>query len=324
MRSPQKLTALRLAAAIPARGVARRMARFRSWTSAHPTMVTLAGSLVVTAALVIALVDKRGDFVAALHAAPIWILGIAIALHVVWLIARSEAWHVCVGAAGGSVTRRRLYRAASVGYLGNQFNGQFGLAVRIAALRRSAPRESPPPSVLIAAELPIVVVEVLLAAVASFTLIAPLGVPWWVTPVSMAATLAVIAGLTRVARNRREGFWRGFAVLRGLRGRGSIVALMVFAIGAQIARNWLVLQGIGIDVTVLDATALLIGIALLSLLPVGPSLGAAAAVLILGANGVAIAAAAGVVLTATGVVGALAFASWALVDRLRRRPALAS
>ena len=37
------------------------------------------------------------------------------------------------------VSRRRLYRAASLGYLGNTFNGQFGLAVRIAALRRSAP-----------------------------------------------------------------------------------------------------------------------------------------------------------------------------------------
>ena len=42
-------------------------------------------------------------------------------------------WHVCVGAAGGRVSRRRLYRAASVGYLGNIFNSQFGLAVRIAA-----------------------------------------------------------------------------------------------------------------------------------------------------------------------------------------------
>ncbi|HSJ17989.1 MAG TPA: hypothetical protein VK920_07840 [Solirubrobacterales bacterium] len=33
-----------------------------------------------------------------------------------WLVARSEAWSVCIGAAGGSVGRRRLYRASSVGY----------------------------------------------------------------------------------------------------------------------------------------------------------------------------------------------------------------
>jgi hypothetical protein len=96
------------------------------------------------------------------------ILGAAVLLQVVCLIARSEAWHVCGGAAGGSVNRRRLYRAASVGYLGNLFNSNFGLAVRIAALRRSAPSDSPRPSALVAAELPILIVEGALAAVMSF------------------------------------------------------------------------------------------------------------------------------------------------------------
>ncbi len=240
-----------------------------------------------------------------------------MALHVVWLIARSEAWHVCVGAAGGQVSRRRLYRAASLGYLGNTFNGQFGLAVRIAALRRSAPKESPNPSVLIAAELPIVVVEVTLAALTSFTLVGPLGIPWWVPLLCLGFGIAVIAGLTTVARDRREGFWKGFAVMRGLQGRTSIIGLVLFAVCAQIARNWLVLHGIGVDGSVLDATALLIGVAVIGLLPVGPSLGAAAAVLILGANGVAATAAAGALLTATGALGALCFASWALFDRLR-------
>jgi hypothetical protein len=279
--------------------------------------VTVAGSLLVAGALVFGLWDKRADFASALQLAPVWILGSAVLLHVAWLVARSEAWHVCVGAAGGGVSRRRLYRAASLGYLGNIFNGQFGLAVRIAALRRSAPRESPAPSVLIAAELPIVVVEVSLAALASFTLVAPLGVPWWVPMLCLAFGITVVAGLTRVARDRRDGFWNGLAVMRGLQGRSSIVGLIVFAVCAQIARNWLVLQGIGVDSSVLDATALLIGVAVIGLLPVGPSLGAAAAVVILGTNGVAAMAAAGTLLTATGACGALCFAAWALVDRLR-------
>lgn len=65
-----------------------------------------------------ALSGKRGDFSTALHAAPNWLLAIAALLQAVALVARSEAWHVCVGAAGGTVSRRRLYRAASVGYLG--------------------------------------------------------------------------------------------------------------------------------------------------------------------------------------------------------------
>jgi uncharacterized membrane protein YbhN (UPF0104 family) len=296
------------------------LTRARAWLRRHPAAVTIAGSLTVAIALAIALAGKRDEFTTALGLAPTWILALAVLLHVVWLVARSEAWHVCVGAAGGDVSRRRLYRAASVGYLGNLFNGQFGLAVRIAALRRSAPRESPAPSVLIAAELPIVVVEIALAALTSFTLIGPLGVPWWVPLLCLGATVGVIAGLTRIARFRREGFWRGLAVMRGLRGRSTIIALVVFAVCAQIARNWLVLQGIGVDASVLDAVALLIAVAVIGLLPVGPGLGAAAAVLILGAKGVGATAAAGALLTATGAAGALCFAAWALLDRWRQAP----
>ena len=52
----------------------------------------------------------------------------------------------------------------------------------------------------------------------------------------------------------------------------------------------------------------------LSQLPIGPSVGAAAVVLILGAQGVALTAAAGILLTATGTVGALGYAAWALAD----------
>jgi hypothetical protein len=71
---------------------------------------------------------------------------------------------------------------------------------------------------------------------------------------------------------------------------------------------------------VLDSTALLIGLAVVGLFPIGPSLGAATVVLILGTNGVAAEAAAGTLLTATAAAGALCFASWAVVDRLWMRP----
>jgi hypothetical protein len=289
----------------------------RAWMGRHPGTVTVIGSLVVAAALVIGLWGKRAEFGSAIGGASFLILAAAVVLQVIWLIARSEAWRVCVDAAGGSVGRRPLYRAASLGYLGNLFNSSFGLAVRIAALRRSAPAQSPKPSVLVAAELPIIVVEAGLAALMSFTLVAPLGIPWWVPLVCLAAAGGLIAGLTALCRNRRAGFWSGLAVMRGLRGRNAIIALVVFAVSAQVARNWLVLEGIGVDVSLLDAVALLIAAAVVGLLPVGPTLGAATAVLILGANGVAAVAAAGALLTATAAVGALCFACWALVDRLR-------
>jgi hypothetical protein len=73
-----------------------------------------------------------------------------------------------------------------------------------------------------------------------------------------------------------------------------------------------------VDASVFDSMALLIGLAVVGLFPVGPSLGAAAAVLILGTGGAAAAAAAGALLTVTAAVGAICFATWALVDRLWR------
>jgi hypothetical protein len=303
--------------------IRERVAALRSMLRRHPTAVSLAGGTVVAIALAIGLAGHGHEFVVALGSAPFWVLGAAVALHLLWLLARSEAWAVCIDAAGGSVSRKRLYHASSLGYLGNIFNGQFGLAVRIAALRRTAPTECPKASILLAAELPIVVIEAALAAICSFTLVGPLGVPWWVPLVCFAFMAAVLAGMQRVARHRREGFWTGIAVLRGMRGRSRIIALVCVAVVLQIARNWLLLNWCGVHASVFDSTALLIALAVVGLFPVGPSLGAASAVLILGSGGAAAAAAAGTLLTVTAAAAALCFASWALVDRLwlQRAPA---
>jgi hypothetical protein len=297
-----------------------RVAALRSTLRRHPTAVSLAGGTVVAIALAIGLAGHGHEFLVALGSAPIWVLGVAVGLHVLWLLARTEAWGVCIGAAGGSLGRRSLYRASSIGYLANIFNGQFGLAVRIGALRRSVPTECPRAPVLLTAELPIVVVEIGLAAIFSFTLVAPLGLPWWVPLVAFATVSAVFFGMHRVARNRLTGIWSGIAVLRETKGSGRLIALVCLAVVLQIARNWLLLNWSGVDASVLDSTALLIALAVIGLLPIGPSLGAATTVLILGADGMAASAAAGALLTATAAAGALCFASWAIVDRLWGRP----
>ena len=100
-------------------------------------------------------------------------------LQIVALVARSEAWHLTIEAAGGTVARRVLYRASSMQVLGSVINGQLGVAARIAALRRSSPDVCPQVPTLIAAEVPILSVEAALAVLTSFTLVAPLGLPWW-------------------------------------------------------------------------------------------------------------------------------------------------
>jgi uncharacterized membrane protein YbhN (UPF0104 family) len=287
------------------------------------------GSVGTAAILVLLLAGRREEFTEALSSASAAVLAVTVLLQVVALVARSEAWHLTIGAAGGEVKRRVLYRASSMQVLGGVINGHLGVAARIAALRRSSPEVCPQVPTLIAAEFPILAIEAMLAALTSFTLVGPLGLPWWLPIVGFAVVGAASVGLRRLALSRGRQLWRGLAVLRSLRGGGRVVGFVLIAVFAQILRNWLLLHAVGVDASLFDAVAVLIAVVTLGQLPVGPTVGAAAAVLILGSDGVAAAAAAGVLLTVTGTLGGLCFAAWAGADQLwsatrRRLPARVS
>ena len=286
--------------------------------------MTLAGSAIVVAVLAVVLAGHRAEFSTALAAAPPLVLLGALCLQVVALVSRSEAWHVSVGAAGSTVARRCVYRASAMGNLGSLLNTNLGAACRIGILRRTAPEETPRVGALVTAEVPIVTVEMTLAVLTSFTLVGPLGLPWWLPLIALGVAGLLIAGLGRLAGRHRRGFWCGLAVLRSVRGRNRLLVFVLVAVAAQIGRNWMMLHAVGVDASLFDSIAVLITMVTLSQLPLGPSVGAAAVVLILGASGVAATAAAGVLLTATGTAGALTFAGWAGADLLwrRRRPSL--
>jgi hypothetical protein len=189
------------------------------------------------------------------------------------------------------------------------------MAVRIASVRRTAPRQTPGPAALVAAEVPIITVELALVAIFSFTLVAPLSIPLWVPAIIIAAAAGLIAVLRRASGRHRTGLGAGLAVLR-LRSRGRLIVFALLAVCAQVLRNWLMLRAVGVDVSIFDSMALLIVMFTVGQLPIGPSTGPAATVLILGAHGVAATAAAGVLVTLTGIVGSLIFAAWALIDRI--------
>jgi uncharacterized membrane protein YbhN (UPF0104 family) len=299
--------------------LARSAAVVRRFGRRHRVLITVVGSLATAAVLVLVLAGRRDEFEAALSEAAVWVLAVTALLQLVALVARSEAWHLTIEAAGGTVDRRVLYRASSMQVLGSVINGQLGVAARIAALRRSSPAVSPQVPTLIAAEFPILAVEALLAALASFTLVAPLGLPWWLPIVAVAAIAAASAGLRQLALRKGRELWGGLAVLRRLGGGSRVVGFVLVAVFAQIFRNWLLLHAVGVDASFFDAIAVLIAVVTLGQLPVGPSVGAAAAVLILGSHGVAAAAAAGVLMTVTGTIGGLCFAGWAGADRLWAR-----
>jgi uncharacterized membrane protein YbhN (UPF0104 family) len=299
--------------------------RFRDFGRRRRVAITVVGSVASGAILALVLAGRRHEFTAALSDAAAWVLAVTVLLQIVALLARSEAWHLTIEAAGGTVERRVLYRASSMAVLGSLLNGQLGLAARIAALRRSSPTVSPRVPTLIAAEFPILAVEATLAALTSFTLVGPLGLPWWLPLIVLAVAAIASAGLRHLALRKGRELWRGLTVLRSLHGGSRVIGFVLIAVFAQIFRNWLLLHAVGVDASFFDAIAVLIAVVTLAQFPVGPSVGAAAAVLILGGDGVAAAAAAGLLLTVTGTVGGLFFAAWAGADRLwsgSRRAAL--
>jgi uncharacterized membrane protein YbhN (UPF0104 family) len=272
---------------------------------------------VLSAALLgFVLAGRRHEFAVAVSSAPWGILLATAGLQIVALLARSEAWHLTIEAAGGRVARRVLFRASSMQVLGSLLSGQLGAAARIFALRRSSRDVCPQVPTLVTAEVPILTVEAVLAALTSFTLVGPLGLPWWLPVILISAIFAGAAGLRRLALCRGRELWRGLAVIRSARGGGRVFGWVLVAVFAQIFRNWMLLHAVGVDASFFDAIAVLIAVVTLGQLPVGPAVGAAAAVLILGHDGVAAAAAAGVLMTATGTMGAMVFASWAGADSL--------
>ena len=303
----------------PPRGtsrLAKLIAGLRDFGRRRRTPITIVGSLVTAAILAVVLAGRRQEFTNALSDATVLVLATTVLLQIVALLARSEAWHLSIGAAGGTVDRRILYRASSMQVLGSMLNGQVGVAARIAALRHSSPAVSPQVPTLIAAEFPILAVEAALAALTSFTLVGPLGLPWWLPLIGLVVIGTASAGLRHLALRKGRELWRGLAIARSLSGGSRLIGFVLVAVFAQIFRNWLLLHAVGVDASFFDAIAVLIALVTLAQLPVGPSVGAAAAVLILGSDGVAAAAAAGILLTVTGTVGGLCFAAWAGADRL--------
>ena len=262
-----------------------------------------------------------GQFRTAMLTAPLWMLALAAVLHLVSLLTRTEAWNCCVRAAGGTPPRGVLFRAAGFGSLATVLSAQLGLATRIGVLRAAEPVTTPRVPGLLAAEVPIIAVEVTLAALFMFTLVGPLHLPIWIPMLVVAGTLALVAALRAFARRHRRGIWLGLTALRELHGRERLVALVIAGVIAQVARTWLVLHAVGVHPSIFDAIAVLIVTVSMSPVPIGAGSGATATVLILGAHGVAATAAGGVLLTVTGTAAALCFAGWACAHQLLARRA---
>jgi hypothetical protein len=291
---------------------------FRVSSMRRRIAVSVGGAAAVTTLLVYVLAGRGSQFSAALRTAPLTLVGLSVLLQIGALLTRTEAWAICVRAAGGTVSRRVLFRSAVFGCVASIVNGSVGMAVRIASVRGVAPLTTPGAPALVAAEVPIITVELALVALFSFTLVAPLGVPLWVPAIIIMLMVGLVAVLRRVSDRHRTGLGAGLAVLR-MQSGGRLITFALLAVCAQVLRNWLMLDAIDVHVSIFDSMALLIVMFTVGQLPIGPSTGPAATVLILGAHGVAATAAAGVLVTLTGIIGSLIFAAWAATDSIASR-----
>src|SRR5579875_1587838 len=95
---------------------------FRVASMRRKIAVSVGGALLVGALLAYVLVGRGAQFSAALRTAPIALLGLSVLLQIGALLARTEAWTICVHAAGGTVKRRVLFRSAAVGCIASIVN----------------------------------------------------------------------------------------------------------------------------------------------------------------------------------------------------------
>lgn len=284
-------------------------------------LVSLAVSVLAAAAVIALCLAHRGQLEDALSRIPPAVFAGALALHVLALTGRAEAWLVTLMAIDGrGAPRRAVHLASAGGFLVGTVSGQATLPLRMLLVRRLAPGDSPPLRDLVVADAPIYAIEATIAAALLPVAAGATGLPWWV---ALSAPLAAAALLVLLRRAHgfasRRGLVRGLAILASVDGRRRLVAL-VLALGAcTFARMWLLLAWSGLPHGLDQVTLLFVSAGALSLLPLGPAAGPAATLVATGGSRLGAAAAVGLGITGSSVAGVALYGLFALVANLGRR-----
>ncbi len=252
--------------------------------------------------------------------------GALVVLHLIALLLRSEAWGMCVAAAGSPVGRRDLHSSSSFRFLADTIVPTYvGAWVRIAMLKKLNPVRAPTVGQMVTADVIILLVEALITLVLITAAVGSASVEWWLVP-AFAGFLAVIAAIIWSLRARfaDRPFVKTFHVLSGRRRRATLVALLAAVLLVQPVRFWLALEAVGLDPSAVEALATFLITSIYGILPVGPgpsSIGAA--VTVFGDGALAEAGAAGLILASAAVVAAGLYSVYggvALARRSRRPP----
>ena len=244
--------------------------------------------------LLAACVARRDDLLAAVGTVPPATLAGLAALHLLGLVARSEAWRLSLAAIGGAPPSRRVVHTANAGaFVVGSLEAHATMPARIALLRRLAPHDAPHPGHVAVADLPILLIEVAVAAV----LLGMTG-EWWAPPAAVGALV-----VARLAAGRKAT--RGLAVLADVRRRAALTGLVAFIVTCGLARIWVALSVVHLDASPATVAVAFAALGAFGLLPLGPSAPPGALLLV---SGGASALAAGLALSATSIAGVLLYA----------------
>ena len=255
---------------------------------------------------------RREDLGAALEAVPPATFAALVALHLVTLLARSEAWRLVLAAVEGhTLARRAVHRANGAAFVAGAVESHLAMPVRMALLKRLAPQQAPRASQIAVADLPILLLEVCgTAAVLAVGAAAAGAWPWWTAPAALAvAGGGMAAALLTLARlGPQRPMARGLAVLACRRRRGPLAALVALVTACGVARVALALAACGLPAGPGETAVVFASLGVLGLLPLGPSASPGATLAVVGGAGVGAALAAGLAISASAIVSVLLYA----------------
>jgi hypothetical protein len=281
---------------------------------------------VLAVALVGYLVAARGAALgAALVAVPPWVLGAAVAAHVLTLVLRTEAWRTVLRAAGGEGVGAHAVHAANAGaFLAGTVQGQAAMPARVALLRRFAGEAAPPVSQIALGDAPIVLFEVCASAVLAAIGSTAVGlIPGWAPWAMLGGALAIITALRFLhARFAGHRLAAGLAVLADPPRRNRLAVVVAGFTAMAFLRTLIVMAGFDLPTDPAHVCLVLFAMGAVGLLPLGVGTGPASMVAALGGSTTIVTAtAAGVVVSAATVLGVLTYAGAVTVaHRFRGRP----
>lgn len=288
----------------------------------HVTMswrliIALVGSTLGLVVLAIVVVSSGEKVIPRLRETDPLALAALVGLTVAALLARTSAWNQAVGRANAGVPLRRadahglngaVYLATVVvpPYLANLLRIAFVRGLNLAVL--TGPQ-------LIIMDALLLWTEACLHVPLLLVLLFGVSVPWWAAAAILLAVTVTGVVVAAVWRRHREHPWaRVGRILLDDHQRSRFVSLLALVLVCQIVRNWIALDALGLEGTLVTATALFVLTNVTSLVPAGggPAIVVAAAILF-GGDDLSAAVAVGLLLTGTYALGAIAYGVPALV-----------